>query len=235
MQPKARILTYHRIGYPRNGKSYEAQTVLPQRFKSQLQLIRLLGFGCTDMDTVARWLQGGSLPCKRPIVLSFDDGYRDLYEHAFPLLKREGLSVIIYIVSDCREDEWRRTESPLPLQLLDWNQIREMAESGITFGSHTRTHKNLTRCTPEQLRDEVLNSKKIIEDKLSKPVQHFCYPFGATNDQVVDAVREAGYITACTTRTGTVLRGADPLRLPRLTIGKRMGLLKFFKRVTLKG
>jgi peptidoglycan/xylan/chitin deacetylase (PgdA/CDA1 family) len=166
--------------------------------------------------------------------LSFDDGYSDLYEHAFPLLRQEGLPAIIYLVTDHREDAWRRTKSLLPLQLLNWAQIREMADSGITFGSHTRTHSNLTRCTPEQLHDEVLNSKKIIEDKLSKQVQHFCYPFGKTNDQVVDMVREAGYITACTTRPGRVLRGTDSLRLPRLKVGKRMGLLKFFMRMTLK-
>jgi len=180
------------------------------------------------------WLRDGKALPFRYTVMTFDDGFDDLYEHAFPLLQKEGIPAIIYLVSDCTEDKWQRQRSHSPLRLLNWSRIREMADSGIIFGSHTRTHVSLTLCTDEQLHDEVANSKKVIEDKLGRAVTHFCYPFGKLNDRVVDEVGEAGYTTACTTKKGSVLPDADLLRLPRLKVGKRMGLGKFLLRMTLR-
>jgi len=231
---KVRILTYHRIGVPRGGRSYEALTVPPGRFAVQIGLLQRLGYHITGLDEVAAWL-GNRRPLRsRPTVLTFDDGFADLYEHAFPRLARAGVPAVVYLVSDLREDVWRRESSPESLRLLDWRRIVEMADAGIVFGSHTRTHPRLTECTPDQLRAEVLDAKKIIEDHLGREVKHFCYPFGAYDERVVDAVREAGYATACTTRRGVVRQGADPLRLPRLTIGKRMGVVRFLLRITVR-
>lgn len=234
MHKKARILTYHRIGHPRDGKSYEALTVSPQRFKAQLRAMHFLGCTFEGPDAMTAWLRDGDTLPFRYTVLTFDDGFEDLYVHAFPLLQKEGIPAIIYLVSDCTEDKWQRQRSPAPLRLLNWAQIREMADSGIIFGSHTRTHVRLTLCTGEQLHDEVANSKKVIEDKLGRAVTHFCYPFGKLNDRVVDEVGKAGYTTACTTKKGSVLHDADLLQLPRLKVGKRMGWGRFLLRMTLR-
>jgi peptidoglycan/xylan/chitin deacetylase (PgdA/CDA1 family) len=231
---KVRILTYHRVGVPRSGLPYEALTVRADRFRCQMKTLRRLGCTVVDMDAVAGWLDGGNLPGKRATVITFDDGYDDLYEHALPAMQAADVTGLIYLVSDRRNDDWRREKSPDPLALLDWPRIREMAEAGIRFGCHTRTHARLTECSDEQLKDEIGNSKKILEDKLGCAVEHFCYPFGAYNDRVVDAVAEAGYATATTTERGAALRGAHPLRLPRLTIGKRMNLGRFLWRVMVR-
>ncbi len=233
MHKKARILTYHRIGHPRGGKPYEARTVLPQRFKAQLRAMHFLGCTFGGPDAIIAWLRDGKALPFRYTVLTFDDGFDDLYEHAFPLLEKAGIPATIYLVSDCTEDKWQRQHSPSPLRLLNWARIREMADRGIIFGSHTRTHARLTLCTNEQLRDEVVNSKKIIEDKLGRAVTHFCYPFGSLSDRVVDEVGEAGYTTACTTKKCSVLPDADLLRLPRLNMGKRTGLGRFLIKMTL--
>ena len=231
---KVRVLTYHRIGAPRGGKSYEALTIPPQRFRRQLAVMRWLGRNFVGLDEVAAWLGNGPAMPPRATVVAFDDGFGGLYEHAFKPLVESGIPAVVYLLSDLREDAWRRAKSPQPLKLLDWPRIKEMADAGIVFGSHTRTHARLTECAPEDLRSEVVDSKKIIEDRLGREVRHFCYPFGAFDDRVVGAVGEAGYATACTTRRGTILHGADPLRLPRLTIGKRMGLLRFLLRITIR-
>jgi len=231
---RLRILTYHRVGIPRGGRRWEPLTVPPRRFARQLRLLHALGFRLQGLDAVADWLRGGSSIPPHPAVLTFDDGFADLYEHAFPLLAQHRAQAVVYLVTDRRDDAWRRTESPERLPLLDARQVREMAAAGITFGSHSRTHPRLTTCTDSELRDEVTNSRKRLEDLLGAEVRHFCYPHGDFDDRVVDAVAEAGYATACTTRRGTVRPGADPLRLPRLTIGKRMGLLRFLARVTFR-
>jgi peptidoglycan/xylan/chitin deacetylase (PgdA/CDA1 family) len=231
---KVRILTYHRVGVPRGGAGHEALTVRPERFRRQVRALRWLGGTFTDLDAAGAWLRGGSHPGRRATVLTFDDGYDDLYAYAFPVLREAGIPAVVYLVSDRARDDWRRDASPEPLALLDWPRIREMAAAGIRFGSHTRTHARLPECTDTQLADEVGNSRKVLEDKLGSPVEHFCYPYGACDDRVVDAVRQAGYRTATTTERGAALSGADPLRLPRLTVGKRMNLARFLLRMTLR-
>ncbi len=98
-----------------------------------------------------------------------------------------------------------------------------MSDAGIVFGSHSLTHVQLTRCNNTRLQAEVVDSKKIIEDHMGREVKHFCYPFGNHDQRVEDAVRGADYDSACTTDKGAVLPGANPWRLPRLTVGKTHG------------
>lgn len=234
MPLKIRILTYHRIGIPRGPRKYEPLTVPPRRFTAQLRLLRRLGFNLTGLDTVAAWLRDATPPPPRSAVLTFDDGFGDLYEHAFPTLAESRTPAIIYIITDRRDDAWRSTRPHGPLHLLDWPRIREIADHDITIGSHTRTHPRLTQCSTAQLRSEIADSKKIIEDKLGREIRHFCYPFGDYDPRAIDAVSRAGYATACTTQKGSVRPGIDPLRLPRLNVGKRMWLGRFLLRMTLR-
>jgi len=230
---KVRVLTYHRIGPPRGVMGYERLTVPPARFARQVRTMRRIGFQFIGLDDVSAWLRGElSLP-KRPAVLTFDDGFADLREYVLPLVRQAGLTPVVFLVTDRREDAWRE-EGHEPLRLLSWPEAREMAEAGVVFGSHTRTHVRLTECSDRRLREEVAGSKKRIEDELGREVRHFCYPYGAHDDRVVEAVAEAGYLTACTTLRGAVRPGADPLRLPRLTVGKRMGMARFVLRITVR-
>ncbi|MCD6416962.1 MAG: polysaccharide deacetylase family protein [Planctomycetes bacterium] len=109
-----------------------------------------------------------------------------------------------------------------------------MARSGICFASHTLTHPHLTSCTDSKLRQEVEDSKKIIEDELGRRIEHFCYPYGDYDERVIHAVRRAGYRTACTTNRGAVVKGTSPFELPRLTVGKRMHMQRFLLRVMIR-
>jgi peptidoglycan/xylan/chitin deacetylase (PgdA/CDA1 family) len=230
---KVRILTYHRVAVPRGGKT-ELLTVSPHRFARQIQLLRSVRTRFGDLDTSAAWLRGEQQAIGRPVILSFDDGYADLCQHALPLLLEHGIPAVVYLVAGRRHDSWMRRGEGDSLPLLNWVQIRELAQAGIVFGSHSRTHPDLTQLTSGELVGEVADSKKLIEDRLGQEVRHFCYPYGGHNQRVVDAVRNAGYVTACTTRRGAVLQGCDPLRLPRLSIGKSMGLCRFGLRLTIR-
>jgi peptidoglycan/xylan/chitin deacetylase (PgdA/CDA1 family) len=230
---KVRILTYHRIGEPRSG-SWEHSTVPPERFRRQLGALRVLGSDFWGMDRVADWLAGGSAPTGRPIALTFDDGYADLPDHALPLLAERGIPATVFLVPGRERNDWSQRSSGGLRSLLSWDQAREMADAGIEFGSHGLTHARLPACDAGRLRAEVADSRKQIEDALGRPVRHFAYPYGHHDDRVVDAVREAGYATACTTLKGAVREGADRFRLPRLTIGKRMGMTRFLLRLTIR-
>lgn len=234
MTEKVRILTYHRVGPPRGGRKFEPLTVPPNRFRRQLRLLEALGATFVSLDLVADWLEGKAGLPPRATVLTFDDGFDDLYRHAFPLLAERSVPAMIYVVPDRQDDGWRRDRSPGPLKLLSWPRIREMADAGLQFGSHSCTHARLTECDDARLHREVTASRKQIEDQLGSAVQHFCYPFGNLDDRVAGAAARAGYRTACTTARGAVSPGADPLRLPRLTVGKRMNLFRFFMRVTIR-
>ncbi len=230
---KVRILTYHRIGIPRSGRT-ERLTVPPARFARQIGLMRLMRTRFGNLDETAAWLRGERQPAGRPVVLTFDDGYADLCETAMPLLIERGIPALVYVVAHGRQDAWMDWGAPGPLALMDWNQIRDLARCGIEFGSHSCTHADLTQLAPGDLAAEVGDSKKAIEDQLGRAVRHFCYPYGAHDQRVVAAVRQAGYLTACTTRRGALRADADPFRLPRLTVGKRMNLTRFWLRLNVR-
>ena len=224
-----KILTYHRVGPPRSGR-YEKLTVLPRRFSFQLGTMRRLGFSFCGMDEAAH-LDTPTAPRRRCVVLTFDDGYADLSEYVFPELETRGIPAVVFAVTDRQVANWMDWGELDPLPLLTRTQLKEAAERGIEIASHTRTHARLTECSPSQLKHEVEGSKKILEDLLGREVRHFCYPYGAFNEKVIDAVREAGYHTACTTLKGVARTGADAFALPRLTIGKRMGSFRFLRRL----
>ena len=228
-----RILTYHRVGVPRGART-ERLTVQPRRFAQQLRLLRLLRFGFSDLDETLAWLEGRKARIGRRVVLSFDDGYAELCEHAIPELVARGASAVIYLVANRTTDSWVDWGDKGPLRLLEWPQVRELAAAGVRFGSHTLTHPNLVRASDAELRAELADSKKLIEDRIGEEVRHFCYPHGAHDERVVNAVSEAGYATACTTRRGTVGVSTAPLRLPRLTVGKNMGARRFLTRLLLR-
>lgn len=227
---KFRILTYHRIGFPRNGR-YEKLTVRAEKFAGQLHTLRLMRYDLSGLDDVCSWLKGSGKHVRRPVVITFDDGYRDLFEYAFPLLVKYQVPAVVFLVAERNINSWVNRADKGPLKLLSWSQVKVMSDAGIVFGSHSLAHFQLTRCNNTRLQAEVVDSKKIIEDHIGREVKHFCYPFGNHDQRVEDAVRGAGYDSACTTDKGAVLPGANPWRLPRLTVGKRMGLDRFLLRL----
>jgi len=230
---KYRILTYHRIGIPRNGR-YEKRTVRVEKFARQLLALRLLRYDISSLDDVCIWLKGNGKSGKRPVVITFDDGYGDLYEYAFPLLQGYHVPAIVFLVARRNIDTWVDWGEKGPLKLLSWSQVKEMSDAGVIFGSHSLTHRHLSRCDKVRLQAEVADSKKLIEDNVGREVKHFCYPYGNFDQRVEDAVQQAGYYSACSTERGAVLPGMNPWRLPRLTVGKRMGLDRFLLRLMIR-
>ena len=187
-----------------------------------------MGFRLCGLDVVGHFLATGA-PIRRHAVLTFDDGFADLYDHLLPLVLQRHVPAVVYLVSDRERADWCDWGPMGAPWLLSRRQALEMAEAGVTIGSHGRTHADLTRLTPRRLVGEVEGSRKVLEDRLGHEVRHFCYPYGAHDERVVRAVERAGYATACTVERGFARTGCSLLRLPRVPVSastRRLGLLK---------
>ena len=152
------------------------------------------------------------------VVLTFDDGFRNVYEHALPVLQTYGFPATVFLVTDYCEktNSWpgqtvRIEEEPL----LRWREIQEMSRAGISFGSHTRTHPDLRKLSTEEAEEELASSKKAIADATGRPIDTLAYPYGAYDAAVRNLARQH-FRLACSTHLGFVKRDSDLFALERI-------------------
>lgn len=145
---------------------------------------------------------------QRTLVLTFDDGYADFYAHAAPVLLRLKLPAIVFLPTAYvgRSNGWPGQPAWVKEEpLMTWDQVKELADAGVEFGSHTVNHPDLTQLAPADLERELAESRREIERRTGREAAHFCYPYGKWNRAVRDATLRH-YGSACTTIAGT-LRG----------------------------
>jgi peptidoglycan/xylan/chitin deacetylase (PgdA/CDA1 family) len=195
------ILMYHyiRVNPDPNDRLGFNLSVTPDDFARQMDWLAANGYHPIDFDDLRGYLLGqGGLP-DRPLILTFDDGYRDLYTAAYPVLRAHGFKAVSYVVSGF-------VNSPSNVTA---EQVLEMDANGIQIGAHTVSHADLTRLDGANLWREVADSRAALEGLLGHPVLDFCYPSGRVNDAVVRAVQAAGFQTATTTQPGLLHTAAD--------------------------
>ncbi|MFO1476652.1 MAG: polysaccharide deacetylase family protein [Verrucomicrobiota bacterium] len=207
------VLTYHHVGPRRRGVRIKGLYVSPELFRRQMQELRGAGFDARPISDAAAGGAGGL------ISLTFDDGFRDVFENALPVLRQQGFCAIQFLVADLlgKTSTWQEAAGDIAEPLMDESQVREWLAAGHQIGSHTLTHPRLTRLSPAAAREEISSSRKKLQDRFGVTVDHFCYPYGDWNDAVRDLVGEAGYATACTTEFGVNTRTTPPLALKRIT------------------
>jgi peptidoglycan/xylan/chitin deacetylase (PgdA/CDA1 family) len=180
------VLLYHRIG-PSGPGAHLALTVSPERFATQLRSLARRGFtGISAASWFAALTDGAPLP-PRPILLTFDDGYADLNDHALPALQGLGWSATVFVSTSTigGTSNW---DGDAAQPLLSADKIRAWAARGIEFGAHGATHCDLARVGPERLRQEVVGSGDALAELLERPVTAFAYPYGSHTDEVREVV-----------------------------------------------
>jgi peptidoglycan/xylan/chitin deacetylase (PgdA/CDA1 family) len=222
------VLMYHEVS-PSPHPAFRRYTVTVRAFTRQMRWLAALGYGTIDLDTLVRARQGrGALP-RRPVVITFDDGFQGCADHAVPVLRAHGFTAAFYLVTGLvgASSRWLRAELGMELPLMDWGTIRALAAEGFQCGAHSVTHPRLPGLDPSRRRAELVDARKRLEDELERPVLHLAYPYGAYDAAVRAATAEAGYVTACSTRAG--LSGADDdlLALRRVTVYGHDSLLDF--------
>lgn len=192
------VLMYHKIGDYPPGSELQKLWVTAADFRKQLQYLKDNGYTAIDFRDWRDAEKGiKPLPAK-PVMITFDDGYMNNYDQAFPLLKEFGMKGCIFLVYETMEKHngWHDPKTEPWLKMLTWAQIKEMQDSGLVeFGSHTMRHRNLATIPLEEVKWEVTESKARLEEKLGREMVGFAYPYGsgAYKPEVRKAALDAGY------------------------------------------
>ena len=199
------ILTYHSINY---GKG--SHFVTPENFTKQMEYIQKKGYKVITLDELVRSIKNKEPLKRNSVVITFDDGYKDNLEYAYPVLRKFGFPATIFLISGYIGNDKR---------FLNWDQARIMSKDNISFGAHTKTHFYLGSAKDEKvILDEVGGSKRRIEQEIGAPVDYFCYPTGGFNERVKEIVKDVGYQGACTTNRGQARFNSDVYELKRVKV-----------------
>lgn len=221
------VLLYHRVGPPSPGPHPEL-TVAPDRFVRQVEWLARKGYVGIP---ASRWLasrnEQASLPDK-PILLTFDDGYADLVDHAFPVLARLGFGAVVFVITGLLGgvSPWDGA------RLMSADEVRSWASRGIEFGGHGRTHADLTTLSASEMAAEIVGSRDDLAALLGAPVRSFAYPDGRYNQAVRDRTGSA-FDLAFTCEEGVNDLESDPLLLRRTMVQPDDSLLDLALRVRL--
>ena len=215
------VLMYHRVGHAHNNR--EARYAIhPNAFAAQMFALARAGYCAVGIDALVAWLEGGpSLPAGA-IHVTFDDGFRGVYEHALPVMESLHWPFTVFLVADLigGEDEWTRASNPagFTYPLLDSTEIQDMQRRGVDFHSHTRKHLSLPTLDDRQLAYQLAGSRRFLTSMLGQDVNYLAYPFGHYDDRVEAATRAAGYRAAFSTEPGFNRPCVNRFRIRRLDI-----------------
>ena len=226
---KMAILMYHMVCETGDAKE-KRYCCHPDAFKHQMAHLKKAGYQVVGLDDLINSIKKGTTLPEKSIAITFDDGFADNYENAFPVLQEYGFPATVFAVSRRvgRTNEWMENNGFPRRELLGWNGLKEMSANGIAVGSHTTTHASLIHIDRESAGDEIVNSKAELEAALGKPVHFFAYPYGLFNEHVKKLVVQAGYLGACCTRSGFNSEDANPFVLRRIEVYGSDPLWKFF-------
>jgi len=225
------ILMYHQIDVPApKGSPWRGLTVHPRSFRRQMTWLHRLGYRGLSMRDVLPYVRGERQG--KVVGITFDDGFRNVFDHALPVLVDLGFTATNYVVAGQLggHNVWDRDQGVPPAPLMTADEVRAWADAGQEVGSHTLDHPFLARLSTAQAHRQIRDSRSHLMQLLGSDVSAFCYPYGDLSQQVCDLVREAGYTNATTTRRGLARRDDDVLLLPRVPVWRSTHLLNFLQK-----
>lgn len=216
------ILMYHSISAePETGHPYFHTRTSPERFAAQIYFLRENGYSTVPLVDVPDLLAGGRREIRKPLVITFDDGYRNFYTHAGPILAESGFTATVFLPTGFLGNPRKQLHR---LDCMTWDEVRELDRAGIEFGSHTVTHPKLVELQRAQVERELRDSQKMLEDELGKAVRAFAYPYAFPEtarsflEFLKDTLIRCNYRVGVTTMIGTATADDDRLFLRRLPV-----------------
>lgn len=230
------VIMYHRvIEGKEEEKGVHGTYITTKKFEEHMKYLKEKGFKTVTFED----LKNGNYRHRfdrgnKWIILTFDDGYKDNYTHAFPILKKYGFKSVIYLLGTLKYNKWdvdnpQNPEKVFPL--MEDEEILEMQEYGIEFGGHSMTHSRMSQIDKNVAHEEIIKSRDILEKKLGRKLNCFAYPYGDRDNGVKKFVEEEGYEFAVATDSGDVSFQEDLYNIRRIGIFPTNGL-RSFKRKT---
>lgn len=218
------VLVMHHVKWDKPGDDATelGLTIHPTQFRQELAYLASHRYHTISAARVASMLtHGGRLP-KQPVVLTFDDGYADMYRTVYPALRSRHMTATFLICPGLLGKP----------RYLTWQQVQVMARHGMDIEAHSLTHPDLTAIPPAQARNEIAGSRTQLRRRLHISVSVFAYPYGAFNASILGDVRRAGYLAAFTTQEGWQLTRGSRFALPRVYIDRDDTITQFAARLT---
>jgi peptidoglycan/xylan/chitin deacetylase (PgdA/CDA1 family) len=230
---KLPILAYHAV-LPLNGGERPRGAVALADFERHVDTLARKGFTGVSLDQAVELLEGRGEPVRRPVAITFDDGYRCVLEHALPVLERAGFPATLFVVTTSvgGTSHWYAAQGGIPLEHAGWDDLAAAVGRGHAVGSHTASHERLTELSNGRMEEELLSSRDEIAERLGR-CPHFAYLFGAVDERAAVRVAGCGFRTASTTRPGFNRVGQPLLHLRRQEVSRTTGPGRFRRRVGL--
>jgi peptidoglycan/xylan/chitin deacetylase (PgdA/CDA1 family) len=225
------ILTYHRLlkESPRVAMDPKRISVSQAQFHAHLAWLARQGYKTISLDAYVQLLRGGGQPFRKTFAITFDDGYEEVLTLALPVLQKFGFTATVFAVSGQLggTNQWDDGRA----RLLSAEQYRTLQKAGITIGAHTSGHVHLTQANLVIAKQQITESKVLLENSLNQPVPLFAYPYGETNSTVEAMVKEAGFTAAFATDRAPRQHSANLYRLRRVVVFPRTNVWELWCKV----
>jgi len=216
---KIPILIYHSISNDESSLSLSIN-----EFEKHIAYLKDRNFETINFDQI-------NSAKKKQIIITFDDGYKDLISCVLPILKKHNFSATCFIVSSLlgKENLWDVDKKNfVQKDLMNLNDTREWVDNGMFIGSHSHNHLDLTSLNNDKITDELTYSKKILEDKIGVKIKNFSYPYGKVNNLVYQKTKEIFEKATTTNRGRFDINNHDFHLIPRIDMGKNLSIFKIF-------
>ena len=214
VENKISILAYHQVRNNTKWDSFLIRELLitpPEIFEKDMKYLSDNGYKSIGLDELIYAINNNKVLNSKSVVITFDDGYRDQYINALPILEKYDMKATFFIYTNAIDK--------FPIAMT-WDQVIDLSNRGMTIGAHTRSHPNLKKIKDEnKLVNEILGSKLLLQEKIGKPVNFFAYPYGLYSSSTVQEVINVGYLGAVADTGGKVHTKKDIYTLKRFNMG----------------
>ena len=227
------VVMYHRVINKSENEGIHGTYIYENIFREHLKYLKDNNFSVItfeDLNNIG-WRNRFDKN-KKYIIITFDDGYVDNYELAFPILKEFNFKATIFLMGESTYNEWDvKADGEKSFPLMSVEMIKEMQDYGIEFGAHTFNHPKLNKLSNDEIKHQIVDVKKPLEEKIGREIITFAYPYGILNDYAKKMVEEASYTFGVATDSGSVCLSDDLYQIRRIAIFPNTNLFSFKRKV----